>query len=189
MSGQPRQRTAAQRKSKAEDYEVLGPDEILDEQGQESEVRRLRAKNESDNGQAQTALDVGVLMSTFIAVMHIVGNFSAPTPMFTMIGLLQLALLPLSLTPSWLPFLPKMSPDIHLYAFSIQLTMSLCAIFLRYYHGLADGDMPFIELNEVARWAMPALVVGAVDMQRRGERRAEEKLALLEGMKYNHKGA
>ncbi|WVF69280.1 hypothetical protein IAT40_004056 [Kwoniella sp. CBS 6097] len=192
MAGQARKRTTAQRKPKAEDVNLLETSDILDEQGQDTEIRILREKNVTDNRQAQFALDVGVLTCIFISVMHVIGHLSSPTPIFAILAIFQLVLLPFSLTPGWIPSLPTLSPDNHLYAFSIQLTISICAIYLRWFHGASGGgagSMSDIELNEVARWAMPALVVGAIDMQRRSERTSEEKIRLLEAMKYNLKGA
>ncbi|WVQ96777.1 hypothetical protein IAU59_003884 [Kwoniella sp. CBS 9459] len=193
MPGPARKRTAAQRKSKTADED--GPIEttqILDEQGQDTEIRILREKNANDNKQAQFALDVGVLTCIFISIMHVIGHLSSPIPIFAILATFQLVLLPFSLTPGWIPRLPALSPDNHLYAFSIQITISICAIYLRWYHGASSGgagSMSGIELNEVARWAMPALVVGAIDMQRRSERTSEQKIKMLEGMKYDLKGA
>ncbi|OCF31277.1 hypothetical protein I316_07063 [Kwoniella heveanensis BCC8398] len=174
---------------------MLSSGDILDEQGQDAEIRILREKNVNDNKQAQFALDVGVLTCIFISAMHVIGHLSSPTPIFAILAIFQLALLPFSLTPGWIPFLPTLSPNNHLYSTSIQITISICAIYLRWYHGASGpggggaGSMGDIELNEVARWAMPALVVGAIDMQRRSERTSEEKIRLLERMKYDLKGA
>jgi hypothetical protein len=44
-------------------------------------------------------------------------------------------------------------------------------------------------LSEIVRWALPELMAGAVEMQRRSEREAERKLRMLEGLQYDVPGA
>ncbi|WWC62373.1 uncharacterized protein I303_104969 [Kwoniella dejecticola CBS 10117] len=189
-----RQRTAAQRKQKGEVEEPLRADEILDNDGQEDQIRLLREKNTADNKQAHLALDLGVLISSIISILQFFDHLSSPNPIFSILAFIQFALLPLSLTPGWIPYLPEISSENHLYSFSIQLTVSFCALFIRYYHslpgatGVGAGLVP-LELGEVARWVIPALVVGAIDLQRRSEKQSEENLNQLENLKYDLKGA
>ena len=42
---------------------------------------------------------------------------------------------------------------------------------------------------DIIRWALPEIMAGAVEIQRRGEREADEKLRALEAAKYPAKGA
>ncbi|WWC88854.1 uncharacterized protein L201_003769 [Kwoniella dendrophila CBS 6074] len=196
MAGQARKRTAAQRKQRDEDEEPLNPGEILDNDGQDEQIQLLREKNINDNKQAHIALDLGVLTAFVITVLQFFDHIKSPNPIFCILAIIQAVLLPFSLTPSWISYVTptQITPDIHLYSLSIQLTVSLCAISIRYQHSLpyqggGQASMLALEMGEIARWIMPALVVGAVDVQRRGERQAEEKLVLLEQMKYDLKGA
>lgn len=46
-----------------------------------------------------------------------------------------------------------------------------------------------VPLSELVRWALPELMVGAVEIQRRNERDSEAKLRQLEGLQYDVKGA
>ncbi|KAK8858428.1 hypothetical protein IAR55_002655 [Kwoniella newhampshirensis] len=187
-----RQRTAAQRRSRPEDESSLGPAAIVDEQEQDAQIAALKRKNESDNRQAQTALDVGVLTCMFIAAMQVAQHSDFPNPIFSILALFQLILLPFSLTPHWLhsklhPFINKEGN--HLLLFSIQLTVAVCAIFIRYQRAQGEAGEPELQFNEIARWGLPALLTGGVEMQKRSEARTEEKMALLEGLKYDVKGA
>ncbi|XAO24826.1 hypothetical protein I312_103633 [Cryptococcus bacillisporus CA1280] len=127
----PRQRTAAQRQTKEdEDASPLTAGDILDEQEQEQEIRELREKNQQNNVQSQNALDVGILICILISGIQIKSHFHSSSPIIPLLALIQLILLPLSLTPHFLP-----------------------------------GPL------------------------RPGERTAEERLRLLEGAKYEVKGA
>ncbi|WWC70588.1 uncharacterized protein I206_104539 [Kwoniella pini CBS 10737] len=185
-----RQRTNAQRKQRDEDEEPLNTNEILDNDGQEEQIRLLREKNTSDNKQAHLALDFGVLISSIISILQFFDHLSSSNPIFSILSVFQFVLLPFSLTPGWIPFLPTISSENHLYSFSIQLTVSLCALFIRYHHSLPGGsDMISLELGEIARWIIPTLVVGAIDLQRRSEKQSEENLLELEKLKYDLKGA
>ncbi|OXG83082.1 hypothetical protein C348_02725 [Cryptococcus neoformans Gb118] len=189
----PRQRTVAQRQPKKdEDTSLLTTADILDEQEQEKEIRELREKNQRDNAQSQNALDVGILTCLFISGIQITSHFRSSSPVIPLLALIQLILLPFSLTPHFLPgpLRPYVSsPSNHLLLLSIHLTVSVFAILLRNQQAGATLEAPALEVGEVARWALPSLVVGGVEMQRRGERTAEERLRLLEGAKYEAKGA
>nr|ODO01144.1 hypothetical protein L204_01871 [Cryptococcus depauperatus CBS 7855] len=163
--------------------------EIIDNQEQQQEINKLRAKNLKDNRQAQNALDVGILTNVFISVIQIKAFIAYPNPIFTILSIFQLILLPLSLTPHWLPssWLPYLnSASNHLLILSIHLAISICAVSLRTF---STGPTEHLQLGEIARWTLPCLVVGGVDMQRRGERDADQKLRLLETMKYDLRGA
>ncbi|WVQ65959.1 uncharacterized protein L199_004137 [Kwoniella botswanensis] len=194
MAGQARKRTAAQRKALNEDEEPLNPTEILDNDGQEDQIRLLRQKNIDDNKQAHLALDIGVLIALVITILQFFDHLSSPNPIFCILSIIQFILLPFSISPDRIPSnLPftQISPENHLYSLSVHLTVSLCALFIRYHNSLPSSGMDVValELGEVARWIIPTLVVGAVDMQRRGERQSEIRLGELEGMKYDLKGA
>nr|KIR47072.1 hypothetical protein I312_03394 [Cryptococcus bacillisporus CA1280] len=187
----PRQRTAAQRQTKEdEDASPLTAE-------QEQEIRELREKNQQNNVQSQNALDVGILICILIWLIYSSGiqiksHFHSSSPIIPLLALIQLILLPLSLTPHFLPgpLRPYVSsPSNHLLLLSIHLTVSVFAILLRNQQGGASLEAPALEVGEVARWGLPCLVVGGVEMQRRGERTAEERLRLLEGAKYEVKGA
>ncbi|KGB79970.2 hypothetical protein CNBG_5908 [Cryptococcus deuterogattii R265] len=189
----PRQRTAAQRQTNEdEDASLLTTADILDEQEQEQEIRKLREKNQQNNVQSQNALDVGILTCVLISGIQIKSHFRSSSPIIPLLALIQLILLPLSLTPHFLPgpLRPYVSSQSnHLLLLSIHLTVSVFAILLRNQQAGASLEAPALEVGEVARWGLPCLVVGGVEMQRRGERAAEEKLRLLEGTKYEVKGA
>ncbi len=43
-------------------------------------------------------------------------------------------------------------------------------------------------VSEVLRWALPEMMAGAVEVQRRGEVDAERKFRQLEGLTYESKG-
>lgn len=43
-------------------------------------------------------------------------------------------------------------------------------------------------MSEVLRWALPEMMAGAVEVQRRGEVDAERKFRQLEGLTYESKG-
>ncbi|WRT67609.1 uncharacterized protein IL334_004581 [Kwoniella shivajii] len=190
MSKHVRQRTKAQRNAQIEEEEPLVPSQVLDEQTQSEEIRLLRQKNSMDNKQAQMVLDVGVLIATIISIMQFFEHTPSPNPIFCILAVIQLLLLPFSITPRWLPIEP-ISPDIHLYTLSVELTVSVCAIYIRYNLSLpsSGAGMEPMEVGEMARWIMPALVSGAVNMQRRAERQSEMKLDMLEELKYDLKGA
>ncbi|WVQ72934.1 hypothetical protein IAR50_002496 [Cryptococcus sp. DSM 104548] len=188
----PRKRNAAQRTAKDEDEPQLAPAEIIDEQEQENEIAALRKKNKEENRQAQNALDVGVLISIFITCIQVYNFRNHANPIFLLLNVFQLFTLPLSLTPEWLPTSWKpylLSPSNHLLLLSVHLTTTLCALFLRYQQTPTFGQVGGLEFGEVARWALPTLVVGAVEMQRRAERETDEKIKLLEGLRYDVKGA
>ncbi|WVQ81054.1 hypothetical protein IAT38_003161 [Cryptococcus sp. DSM 104549] len=191
MAPKTRQRTAAQRKPKPEeDASLLSTADIADEQEQENEITYLRTKNDADNRQAQNALDVGVIISVFITIIQLQSHFPSQHPIFPLLAGSQLLLLPFSLTPHWLP--SRLRPYLqneqnHILLLSFQFIIALCALYLRSHHGGAGGKA--VEMGEIARWGLPALVVGAVEMQRRGERESEGKLKMLESMRYNVKGA
>ncbi|EAL21548.1 hypothetical protein CNBD0160 [Cryptococcus deneoformans B-3501A] len=187
----PRQRTVSQRQPKEDEDASLLTTE------QEQEIRELREKNQRNNAQSQNALDVGILTCLFIRLLYssgiqITSHFRSPSPIIPLLALIQLILLPLSLTPHFLPgpLRPYVSsPSNHLLILSVHLTVSIFAILLRNQQAGATLETPALEVGEVARWALPSLVVGGVEMQRRGERTAEERLRLLEGAKYEVKGA
>ncbi|WWD18317.1 hypothetical protein CI109_102767 [Kwoniella shandongensis] len=191
MARQARQRTAAQRKPKQED-DGLSTAEIVDEQEQDAQISALKAKNENDNKQAQNALDVGVVTCLFIAGMQVAQHSSNPNPIFCLLAIFQFLLLPFSLTPHWLhsalrPYLTKEGN--HLLFLSLQLTIATCAVLLRSQQPGSNLESPALQINEIARWILPALVIGGVEMQKRSERQTQEKMALLEGLRYDVKGA
>lgn len=64
----------------------------------------------------------------------------------------------------------------------IQLALALTAVYELYSHGQ-------LSIPSVFRWCLPAIVAGGVEMQRRSERDGEARLARLEKLKYNVKGA
>ncbi|WVQ91640.1 hypothetical protein IAS59_005442 [Cryptococcus gattii] len=100
----PRQRTAAQRQTKEdEDSSLLTTADILDEQEQEQEIRELREKNQQNNVQSQNALDVGILTCILISGIQIKSHLRSSSPIIPLLALIQLILLPLSLTPHFLP--------------------------------------------------------------------------------------
>lgn len=51
------------------------------------------------------------------------------------------------------------------------------------------GKTPTTPMPETLRWAVPELVAGAVELQRRSEIQAERSLNRLERLKYPLKGA
>jgi hypothetical protein len=104
----------------------------------------------------------------------------SPSPFFLYISILQVVLLPLSLSPRWTR---RLGPVVRYHYIAVFIHLGLFALVFNAEYKRKVGVL------ELARWALPEIVAGAVEIQRRGEIDAENKLALLEGLKYEHKGA
>ena len=107
------------------------------------------------------------------------GNYT-----FVLMSGVQIALLPFSLTPTNYP-VPIISPLAAKYqtyfliphAFIFALAVRLLTF------------QPTWIWSDAVRWALPEIIVGSVEMQRRGERDVEARLQAWEGTKYQVKGA
>ncbi|GFZ45388.1 hypothetical protein JCM24511_03114 [Saitozyma sp. JCM 24511] len=173
-----RQRTAAQRKSKEDDVpaeEVV----VQDSEEQAAEIRELRKRNDAANERAQNGLDIGVIVVLFITGANFLHQLEHPSLLSLLSGL-QTLLLPLSLTPYYLPLFRPFTESYHTYLAFVHLILFVPA-FLQ-----VKSAVP---LSELVRWALPELMVGAVEIQRRNERDSEAKLRQLEGLQYDVKGA
>lgn len=89
--------------------------------------------------------------------------------------------MPLSLSPRWLPFLHGRGWANHPLVAAAHLALFVAMLVL--------GKTPATPLPETLRWAVPELVAGAVELQRRSEAQAEAALANLERLRYPLKGA
>lgn len=94
---------------------------------------------------------------------------------------MQCLLVPLSLSPQWLPFLRGLGWANH--QLVVGLNLAVFALMLTL------GKTPGTSVPEMLRWAVPELVAGAVEMQRRSEQQAEASLRKLERLRYPLKGA
>ncbi|EIW73574.1 hypothetical protein TREMEDRAFT_59749 [Tremella mesenterica DSM 1558] len=173
-----RHRTKGERQLKPDDAREQ-ESRILDEQEQEREITELRVKNRSDNVRAQNVLDVGLLSSAFFSILQLL-KYIRISPPLTALSILQLAFIPLSLTPYYLP--PSVRPvsRYHLY-----IWLTHCALFLIALQELRSRPLVF---GEVARWALPGILACVVEVQRRGETDVLRKLDELEASKYHLKG-
>jgi hypothetical protein len=181
---------------------------ILDEQGssffsptadeveQEQEIKSLRRVTKANNERIRSTLDVGVLTVTFMYVnnttaqlicrtgIQFLRQFDDPSLVLIPLSLVQLSLVPLSLTPERLLVFGQYARKLHQYIVVIQLLIFLLATKV-----LIDRGVGVIPKGMIVRWALPELVAGAVEVQRRGEVEAERKLKELEGLRYDAKGA
>lgn len=96
----------------------------------------------------------------------------------------QALLLPLSLSPDWIKYASarEFMEANHLAVTVVQLTLFMVAY-------LGVGQDHGAGLTDMVRWAIPELVAGAVEWQRRSERDSEASLQRLEGLRYDLKGA
>ncbi|KAL7423176.1 hypothetical protein Q5752_002476 [Cryptotrichosporon argae] len=177
MARQTRQRTAAQRKIK-DDSEDARP---LTEEEQDAEIETIKATWETNKRAAQNALDTLVVVATIVSAFHALRYLSTPSAV-TLISLVQTLLLPLSLTPYWIPPLASFSQRQHTQVLGAHLSLFIYAFYKVHSAGLT-GWSAYIH------WALPELVAGAVEYQRRTEKTDADKIARLEALRYNHKGA
>ena len=94
-----------------------------------------------------------------------------------MLSFLQTALLPLS---AQIPILSNLTRGNH-----HLLVIAHLVLFILAYNSMKQRSA---SMAEVIRWAIPEIVTGAVEMQRRGEVDAEKRLRGLERLKYVNKG-
>lgn len=107
-------------------------------------------------------------------------HFSKPSSFLRLLALSQTLLLPLSLSPYWIPFLSHfMNHQHHL------LVMAHLVLFVLAFNTVKKQGAG---MAEIVRWALPEIMAGAVEIQRRSERDAERRLRKLQGMKYPAKG-
>jgi hypothetical protein len=97
------------------------------------------------------------------------------------LAIAQFLLLPLAITPGKIPYLGSAAP-FYPYIFRIQVALALTALIHMY-------SISELTLAAAFRWSLPAIIAGGVWMQRRSEKEAELRLARLEKLKYNVKGA
>jgi hypothetical protein len=95
---------------------------------------------------------------------------------------LQTALLPLSLTPRWMQSYADRLEQSHLYVVGGQLVLLFVALWLL-------SSSPIWGLYDVAQLALPLVVAGGVEVQRRGDRELERQMQSWERSKYGVKGA
>ena len=107
-------------------------------------------------------------------------NFRSYSAFLIVLGLIQTNLLPLSLTPHWLPLFEPVTIGRHHIIVIVHFL-----IFIVVFVVLQEQDAGIVE---IARWSLPCLMAGVVEMTRRGERDAERKLERLEGLTYAMKG-
>lgn len=109
------------------------------------------------------------------------------SPLLRRLSLAQTVLLPLSLTPSILPRLSWIGSRYHSEITVAHLTIfGVAFLTLRKVAKTSGTDVPIVE---ILRWALPELIAGAVEIQRRGERDVQKNLGDLERMRYDLKGA
>ena len=94
--------------------------------------------------------------------------------------MIQTLLLPLSLTPTWLPFLSSIMRRHH-----YLLLIAHLAVFMFAFNVMKKRDAG---MAEMMRWALPEIVAGAVEIQRRSELDSARGLRQLGGLKYHLKG-
>lgn len=93
----------------------------------------------------------------------------------------QAVLMLLSLSPRCITFLQGRGWANHSLVAAAHLLLFVAMLVL--------GKTPATPLPETLRWAVPELVAGAVELQRRSELQAEAALAKLERLRYPLKGA
>ncbi|ORY21981.1 hypothetical protein BCR39DRAFT_552473 [Naematelia encephala] len=174
-----RQRSSTQTKKEKEKAKSAQETRILDEQEQEAEIKHLRRQNRRDNEQNHYTLDAGVSVVLLLSFIHFLRQIDDGSLPLIILCLLQTLLLPLSLTPSRIPPLSALTTRYHQLIVLTQLV-----IFVLAYIAIGQ-DKSFVR---VARWALPELVTGAVEIARRGERGMEKRLKELEALRYNAKG-
>lgn len=96
------------------------------------------------------------------------------------LSMLQTALLPLSLSPGWLPRFASVMRRDHQF-----LVLAQLVIFALAFNQLFKNR----EIAQIFQWALPEVISGAVEIQRRGERDTAKRLKEMEGLTYNVKGA
>lgn len=106
---------------------------------------------------------------------------SQPSGSLLPLSIAQAVLVPLSLSPKWLPFLQGRGWANH--------PLVAAAHLILFFAMLVLGKTEHTPLPETLRWAVPELVAGAVELQRRSEVQAEAALERLERLKYPLKGA
>ena len=95
----------------------------------------------------------------------------------------QTLALPLSLSKQWLP--SKLHAAIAPY--HTLLVFLHLAIFVMVFN-FVSRTRPW-SIPDIARWALPEVIAGAVEIQRRGEQQSEASLKVLEKARYEAKGA
>ena len=118
--------------------------------------------------------------------MQFLRQLDNPSLPLTPLSPLSLFLLPLSLSPTRIPALAPYA-KYHTYIVLTQLLIFIIASnALISRRSVTGSALPIID---IARWALPELIAGGVEMQRRGEKDGEKRLRELEGLKYDVKGA
>ena len=116
--------------------------------------------------------------------MALLRHHSADKPFFVFLSAIQIALLPLSLTPSNYPIPPISTWGERYHTYLIVPHAILFTIGIRMM--LLQETWQY---TDALRWAVPEIIVGAVEMQRMGERDVEGRLRAWEGTQYRVKGA
>ena len=85
------------------------------------------------------------------------------------------------MTPYWFPFLEPVTKARHQLLVIVHLLIFIFAVIILWWKQDAG-------IGGIARWSLPGLMAGIIEMQRRGERDAESKLESLKGLTYLVKG-
>ncbi len=69
----------------------------------------------------------------------------------------------------------------------IQMALFISALSIIRRHNVALGAN--LDWADMLRWALPEMIAGAVEVQRRGESQARAEIEALDGKRYKLKGA
>lgn len=167
---------------------------------QEDEIKKIREQNLKNEREAQNGMDIGVGLVTLMCVLpyhcprpfaaltlrtalklwryHTYLGFSIPT----LLVLLQVILLPFSLTPRRMGLLASALESNHVYLPAVQL----CIVLGQIYNLTSKMNWGVYDIAQVS---LPLVVALAVEVQRRSERDVKRQMAAWEKTKYKNKGA
>ncbi|TXT13439.1 hypothetical protein VHUM_00806 [Vanrija humicola] len=161
----------------------LTPERPITTEEQEAEIAALRRKNEVAKRKQEQGLDMLVIVAIIVssAQLAYANVVDGAQPIRYLVPASQAFLLLYSLTPGWIPPLREASENRHSNYVAIQLLLFTIGFFA------IQNSAP--ELADFMRLALPELAAGAVEIQRRGQKDNQARLAQLEELKYDLKGA
>ncbi|KAL1408389.1 hypothetical protein Q8F55_005201 [Vanrija albida] len=172
-----RRRAAAPKPAKKSDDESP-----ITTEEQEAEIAAMRRRNEIAKRKQEQGLDTLVILSAVICVHTAFSNYTERTmPLLYLLPASQAFLLLYSLTPGWIPPLREASERAHGNYVAIQLFLFTIGFFA------IQHSNP--ELPDFVKLALPELAAGAVEIQRRGQKDTQARIAKLDELKYDLKGA
>jgi hypothetical protein len=116
--------------------------------------------------------------------MQFLRQLDNPSPILIPLSLSSLLLLPFSLSANRFPALAQYA-KYHTYIVLLQLLIFVIATNILVSRR-SGGGLPILD---IVRWALPQLIAGGVEMQRRGEKEGEVRIRELEGLRYDVRGA